>query len=181
MRSGRAAAIAKAVQRLKAPLPKELHAALGASNGVILADGTRASYGYDDVLVVDAAGDRFEIGDIAGEDRGPMPARRQGDEAVILELAPRVDVEPTFVADGPNETAGLDPVIRGRRPDDRRRSNQTVQSPFDRRPAIQLRDDHRALTQDVSSCDILQRRNELAPQMTDDGIRFLAFEQLTGR
>ena len=79
---------------------------------------------------VDSALDQTKVGDVGGQDEGAVPVSGQGDQAVVLEFAALVDVEPLVVPDGANQPTGSQPVLGKGSPDPGRRPRQTIERPL---------------------------------------------------
>src|SRR5574341_2056470 len=57
-----------------------------------------------------------EILTVRGDDGGAVPSCREGDQRIVLKLAPFAYLPSLFVADGAHESSGLPPVGGGWRP-----------------------------------------------------------------
>lgn len=123
---------------------------------------------------IDSALDQTEVGDVSGQDKGAVPVSGQGDQAVVLEFAALVEVEPLVVPDGANKPARSQPVLGKGRPDlgrgpreaiDRSLGDSILSTP------IEFGEDDGALPQDEAPRELVQTMRELTLEVANDYIR----------
>ena len=108
---------------------------------------------------IHSAPDQPKVGDISGQDKRAVAMSGQGDQAIVLQFAALVHVEPLVVPDGAHQPACSQPVLRKWCPDFGGRPRQGVERPTGGAipgAPVKLTEDHGALPQHKAARELVQ-------------------------